>query len=230
MFTEELQDVPVELEDIAISESTRLTDDHWVLSSMETNLLLFPFFCTSSFFKVLIACNKPALPLPHNIVLQLFLRCTLCTCNMQDQSTAEEQVFSETIARKPSWPTRQDLLPLMPIMMPTYTAPTRAIPTVKTTWGISTVGKKFFLSFQQLWKPFELTRNQSFPRLVAFSWLFQLWGSPFANKKNWITWEKDWERTVIMPRLCLGIMPPQRWESQWWWSTPSSTWLHLYHH
>jgi len=28
MFTEELQDVPVELEDIAISESTRLTDDH----------------------------------------------------------------------------------------------------------------------------------------------------------------------------------------------------------
>ena len=230
MFTEELQDVPVELEDIAISESTRLTDDHWVLSSMETNLLLFPFFCTSSFFKVLIACNKPALPLPHNIVLQLFLRCTLCTCNMQDQSTAEEQVFSETIARKPIWPTCQDLLPLMPIMMPTYTAPTRAIPTVKATWRISTVGKKFFLSFQQLWKPFELTRNQSFPRPVAFSWLFQLWGSPFANKKNWITWEKDWERTVIMPRLRLGIMPPQQWESQWWWSTPSSTWLHPYHH
>ena len=35
----------------------------------------------------------------------------------------------------------------MPIMMPTYTAPTKAIPTVKATWGISTVGKKILPQF-----------------------------------------------------------------------------------
>ena len=158
MFTEELQDVPVELEDIAISESTRLTDDHW-----ETNLLLFPFFCTSRFLlKVLIACNTPALPLPHNIVLQIFLCCTLCTCNLQNQSTAAEQIFSETIAGKPSWPTRQDLLPLMPIMMPTYTAPTRAIPTVKATWGISTVGKKNLPQFSATVETFKTYQEPIF--------------------------------------------------------------------
>ena len=141
MFTEELQDVPVELEDIAISENTRLTDDHWELSSMETNLLLCPFFLYIHFLKFsLHAINLPCLSLI--IFLQIFLHCTSCTCNVQNQSTAAEQIFSETIAGKPSWPTRQDLLPLMPIMMPTYTAPTRAIPTVKATWGISTVGKK----------------------------------------------------------------------------------------
>ena len=128
---------------------------------MEANLLLFPFFLYIQ-FQVLNACNKPASPLPHNIVLQLFLRCTLCTCNMQDQSTAEEQVFSETIARKPSWPTRQDLLPLMPIMMPTYTAPTRAIPTVKATWGISTVGKKILPQFSATLETFRTYQEPIF--------------------------------------------------------------------
>ena len=165
MFAEELQDVPVELEDIAISESTRLTDDHW-----ETNLLLFPFFLYIKFFsKVLIGCNKPALPIPHNIVLQIFLCCTSCTCNVQNQSTAAERVFSETIARKPSWPTRQDLLPLMPIMMPTYTAPTRAIPTVKATWGISTVGNKDSSSvFSNFGSLSNLPGTNLFPALWPF--------------------------------------------------------------
>ena len=44
------------------------------------------------------------------------------------------------------------------------------------------------------WENMELTRNQSFPCLEAFSWLFQLWGSPCAKRKNWMTWTKDSEQ------------------------------------
>ena len=36
----------------------------------------------------------------------------------------------------------------------------------------------------------ELTKNQSFPCLEVFSGLFQLWGSPLANRKNWMTYTK----------------------------------------
>ena len=139
-----------------------------------------------------------------------------------------EQVFSETIARKSSWLTRQDLLPLMPIMMPTYTAPTRAIPTVKATWGIWTVGKKDSSSvFDNFGSLSNLPGTNLFPALWPFLDCSSFGARPLQARRTGLPGRK---RTVIKSRLCLGKMPPQLWESQWWWSTPSSTWLHLYHH
>ena len=158
---------------------------------METNLLLCPFFLYIHFLKFsLHAINLPCLSLI--IFLQIFLHCTSCTCNVQNQSTAAEQVFSETIVRKPSWPTRQDLLPLMPIMMPTYTAPTRAIPTVKATWGISTVGKKDSSSvFDNFGSLSNLPGTNLFPALWPFLDCSSFGARPLQARRTGLPGDKE---------------------------------------